>query len=171
MDSQHISIAQVTRANWRAALLLTVAPEQQRFIADYAPIAALGLAKAYIRPGGLIWTPYAFFAGSRSASEPGATGDANVEMVGFTMLAYEPERADVYWIFHFFIDQRYQGRGFGALALRELIAFIHERHPDCRAIHLTVHPDNRRAQRLYTHAGFRSTGELLDGEPHYALDL
>jgi diamine N-acetyltransferase len=168
-----ISIAEVTQTNWRAALTLSVAPEQQRFIADSAPIAALALAKAYIRPGGLLWTPYAFFADDHTAASaaPAAPADGGNHgaMVGFAMLAYEPESADEYWIFHFFIDQRFQGRGYGALALERLLALIRERHPHCQAVQLLVHPENQRAQRLYTRAGFRATGELRDGEPCYRL--
>src|SRR5713226_10051913 len=101
---EELSIREVTRENWRAALHLAVHPEQQRFIADSAPIAAIALAKAYIRPGGLIWVPYAFYA--------------DAEMVGFTELAYEPGSVDNYWIFHFFIDRHFQGRGYGKEALR-----------------------------------------------------
>jgi diamine N-acetyltransferase len=164
-----ISVAEVTRANWRATLSLGVAPAQQRFIADYAPIAMLALAKAYIRPGGLVWTPYAFFAHDTQATAD-APAAADSVMVGFTALAYAPESADDYWLFHFFIDQRYQGRGYGALALDHLLALIRELHPRCRAIQLTAHPENLRAQRLYTRAGFRATGELLDGEPRYRLE-
>jgi diamine N-acetyltransferase len=165
-----ITIAEVTRTNWRAALILGVAPEQQRFIANSAPIAALALAKAYIRPGGLVWTPYAFFAHDHTvASKTPANGGEDDTMVGFAMLAYEPESADEYWIFHFFIDQRFQGRGYGALALERLLALIRERHPHCQAVQLLVHPENQRAQRLYTRAGFRATGELRDGEPCYRL--
>ena len=164
-----ISVAEVTRANWRATLSLGVAPEQQRFIAEYAPIAALALAKAYIRPGGLVWTPYAFFAPATEVMDDALT-DADGVMVGFTMLAYAPESADDYWLYHFFIDQRFQGRGYGALALDQLLALIRTRHPRCHAVQLTTHPQNQRAQRLYTRAGFRATGELLDGEPRYRLE-
>lgn len=134
---ERVTIEEVTRANWRATLALGVAPEQQRFIADYTPIAALALAKAYIRPFGFVWTPYAFYAQGEgeSAAEPEG------ELVGFTMLAHTPESADDYWLFHFFIDQRFQGRGYGELAL----------------------------QRLYARVGFRPTGAMLDGEPRFIL--
>lgn len=67
-----LSLQEVTRENWRATLSLAVLPEQQLFIADYTPIAAIALAKAYIRPAGLLWVPYAFYA--------------DAEMVGFTEL-------------------------------------------------------------------------------------
>ena len=43
-----VTVHRVTRANWRDALLLAVRPDQQRFIAGYAPIAAIILSKAYV---------------------------------------------------------------------------------------------------------------------------
>ena len=152
-----LSLQAVTQENWRTTLGLAIFPEQQRFIAEYVPIAAIALAKAYIRPGGLIWVPYAFYA--------------DMEMVGFTELAYEPESPDNYWIFHFFIDCHYQGQGYGQQAIRLLLQFIRDHHPQCQAIQLTVHPENDRAKHLYTGAGFRPTGAIFSGEPVYRLTL
>jgi diamine N-acetyltransferase len=152
-----LSLQEVTRENWRATLDLTVFPEQQRFLADYVPIAAIALAKAYIRPGGLVWVPYAFYN--------------NGEMVGFTELAYEPGSQDTYWIFHFFIDCHYQGRGYGKEAILLLNQFIRDHHPQCQALQLTVHPENDHALHLYTNAGFRPTGEVFSDEPVYRLAL
>lgn len=157
MQVKVLSIRPVTRDNWRTALELAVRPEQQQFVADYTPIAAIALAKAYIRPAGLAWEPYVFFV--------------DTEMVGFSELAYEPERLDTCWIFHFFIDYRYQGQGYGKTALRLLLQFVRDHHLSCRAVYLTVHPDNLSARRLYTGAGFRPTGDILDGEPVYRLSL
>ena len=146
---------EVTRENWRASLELTVFPEQHKFIANYVPIAAIALAKAYIRPGGLVWVPYAFYN--------------NEDMIGFTELAYEPGSLEDYWIFHFFIDHRYQGRGYGKEGLSILLQFIKDHHPQCQAIHLTVHPENDHAKHLYTSAGFRPIGTELSDEPVYKL--
>jgi diamine N-acetyltransferase len=154
---REVTLREVTRENWREALTLTVRPEQQRFTADYAPIAAIALAKAYIRPGGAIWTPYAIYAGET--------------MMGFCALAYEPETTDQYWLFHFFIDQRYQGQGYGRMGLAQLIALVRREHPRCAMLQLVVHPENTRAQRLYTAAGFQPTGELRWDEPVYQLAL
>lgn len=156
-----ITLAEVTRENWRAALALGVAPDQQRFVSEHAPIAALGLAKAYIRPGGLVWLPLAI-----SVRDGRLPDDA---LVGFVTPAYASEESDNCWIFHFFIDARYQGRGYAGAALRALLALIRERLPRCSTVRLTVHPENERAQRLYHGAGFRATGDLIDGEPLYAL--
>lgn len=152
-----MSLRAVTQANWRATLGLEVHPDQQRFIADSTPIAAIALAKAYIRPGGAVWEPYAIYTGST--------------LVGFLELAYTPGSHDDYWVFHFFIDQRFQGRGYGQAALAQLIALVQERYPDCHTLRLVVHPENTRAQQLYTRAGFRATGELRWDEPVYQLAL
>lgn len=151
----NLTIREVTRENWRNALRLAVHPDQQRFIADIVPIAAIALAKAYIRPRGWLWLPYVFYVGT--------------EMIGFTELAYEPESSDNFWIFHFFIDRAYQGQGYGKQALLLFLDFIKQQHPHSRSIRLTVHPENVRAQRLYSGAGFQPTGDSLEGEPVYRL--
>jgi len=77
MRSSNFLLWPATHANWRATLSLAVHPEQQRFIADYTPIAAIALAKAYIRLDGLVWLPYAIYA--------------DAEIVGLIELAYEPD--------------------------------------------------------------------------------
>src|SRR3954465_11948740 len=97
-----ITLREITRENWRAALSLAVHPDQQRFIADHTPIAAIVLAKAYIRPDGLEWEPYAIYA--------------DAEMVGLIALAYAPASRDQYWVYHFFIDRAQQGKGYGKAA-------------------------------------------------------
>ncbi|MBV8821305.1 MAG: N-acetyltransferase [Ktedonobacteraceae bacterium] len=152
-----LSLREVTRENWRTALHLAVHPEQQGFIADYVPIAAIALAKAYVRPGGLIWTPYAFYT--------------TRDMIGFTELAYEPGSSENYWLFHFFIDHRYQGQGYGKQALRLFLQFLKQNHTQCEVLQLTVHPENDRARHLYMSIGFRPTGAEIDHELVYKLTL
>lgn len=154
---EDLALREVTQENWRAALRLTVHPDQQRFVAEYAPIVAIALAKAYVRLGGATWSPYVIYAGTT--------------MVGFVELAYEPDTSDQYWVFHFFIDQRFQGRGYGTAALRRFIELVQHAHPSCQMLQLVVHPENLRAQHLYTAAGFHSTGTERWGEPVYQLAL
>ena len=143
-----MSLREVTQENWRATLGLGVHPDQQRFVADSTPIAAIALAKAYIRPGGAMWEPYAIYTGST--------------LVGFLELAYTPGSHDEYWVFHFFIDQRFQGRGYGKAALARLIALVQERYPDCHTLHLVVHPENAsRATALYARRFSRHRRDTL----------
>jgi diamine N-acetyltransferase len=152
-----ITLREITHTNWRATLSLAVHPEQQRFIADHAPIAAIVLAKAYIRPDGLEWVPYAIYA--------------DAEMVGLVALAYVPGSQDQYWVYHFFIDRSHQGKGYGKAAFQACIQLICELHPDCRQLNLAVHPENSRAQQLYTSLGFQPDGREMWGEPVYSLKL
>ncbi len=157
-----ISLREVTRENWRATLRLAVHPDQRRFVAgDDAPITAIALIKAYVRTGGVSWAPYVIVAGAGETEK----------MVGFVALAYEPESADEYWVFHFFIDRRYQRRGYGAAALVRLIELVRREQPRARMLRLVVHPENQPAHRLYTRAGFRATGTERWGEPVYQLTL
>jgi diamine N-acetyltransferase len=148
---------EVTQENWRAAMQLGVAPEQQHFVAGVEPVVALALAKAYIRPAGLLWVPYVFFADS--------------DMVGFAELAYEPGSLSNYWLFHFFIDRRFQGHGYGKKALQVFLHYIRDQHPNCQTFSLTVHPENHRAQHLYESAGFRPAGKEIEEELLYQLKM
>lgn len=152
-----ITLRPVTRENWRETLTLTVRPDQQPFVADYAPVALIGLAKAYVGALGLSWIPYLIAADDES--------------VGFVALAFQPDSADDYWIFHFFIDQHYQGKGYGKQALQALLGEARQRHPNCQAVQLTVNPENIPALRLYTSAGFAATGEQGFDDPIYRLTL
>ncbi len=152
-----VSICVVTQDNWRAALQLGVPPEQLHLVAGMAPIVALALAKAYIRPWNKEWVPYVF--------------SADGAMIGFAELAYEPGSIANYWLFHFFIDQHYQGHGYGKQALLVFLQTIREQHPTCETFQLTVHPENQRAQHLYETVGFRPTGTELGGEPLYHLKM
>ena len=139
------------------ALALSVQPDQQRFVADYAPIVLVGLAKAYVSPLGLTWLPFAIYAAH--------------EMIGFLELALDPGSTDEYWMYHFFIDERYQGQGYGKKALAAFIEHVERHYPECRYINLTVHPDNLSAQKLYAAAGFVRTRDEAFGEPLFRLHI
>lgn len=150
-----ITLQPVTENNWGATLQLTVHPTQQRFVAAFTPIAAIALAKAYIRPFGWHWLPYAIYA--------------DQQMVGFFAIALEPKQPADSWLFHFFIDQHRQGRGYGKQAMQTLIELIKTEQPTCTGISLVVHPANVVAQSLYQQSGFVATGEERWGEPVYRL--
>jgi diamine N-acetyltransferase len=154
---QLLTIQPVTRANWRAALRLSVLPEQQQFVSEYTPIAAIALAKGSIGDLGMQWSFHAFYRSE--------------EMIGFVALAHKPEQSSVYWVVHFFIDARFQGQGYGKEALELLLKMIVQQHPACQVIKLTVDAENTVAQHLYTQAGFLPTGELLGDEPVYQLQV
>ncbi len=150
-----ITLQDVDHDNWRLALKLTVHPDQRRFVSEIFPVASIALAKAYIRPEGMIWLPYVICADD--------------ELVGFFQLVYPPETYEFCWMFHFFIDESHQGKGYGKIALSTILRMIKHDHPTCQKIQLTVHPENAVAQRIYTKAGFQPTGKIRRDEPVYEL--
>jgi diamine N-acetyltransferase len=153
-----ITLVEVNTDNWWDTLQLSVHPEQLRFVAEYSPIAAIALAKAFIRPHDMIWTPYAIYADG--------------QLVGFIELACKPESERQYWLYHFFIDQLHQGKGYGKQALNVFIQLVQENYALCRELRLSVHPDNSVAHQLYSRRGFQPTGEGMDnGELVYALRI
>lgn len=152
-----ITLKLVDESNWRQALTLSVLPSQQHFVADHLPVVAIALAKAYIRPDGLTWQPYAIYA--------------DQQMVGFVEVALERHQPDDCWLFHFFIDHNHQGRGYGRAAMQALIRLIKQTQPTCTAMCLVVHPENAAAQLLYHRIGFEATGEYRWGEPIYRLSF
>jgi diamine N-acetyltransferase len=152
-----VSVRPITSDNWRAALALTVSPDQLPFVSGSPAPVALALAKAYIRPGGTTVTPFGIYAAE--------------QIVGFFALLHEPGRADRCWLNHLLIDCRYQRRGYGSAALGAIVGLLGEQYPRCESLNLTVSPGNDAAARLYRRRGFVATGELVDGEAWYRLPL
>lgn len=136
----------VTDANWQTALALDIEPDQR----DFTPSVAISLAKAYIQPDGLAYDPVAIYAGAT--------------MVGFYSFIYKPGDLRYCYLGGFLIDKAHQGRGYGRAALADFIATVQRSYPQCRDILLSVHPQNERAQQLYTRLGFVKTGDIYDGE-------
>lgn len=137
-----IRLAEVTGENYRRCCALTVAPEQEHFVAPATTI----LARAY------------------AYREDGATariicdGDA---MVGL-LLARRWAEGSCYILDQFFIDRRFQRRGYGrgavALLLEELRA-----EAVFPAVVLCCCEEDEAALHLYQQAGFSPTGER-DGD-------
>jgi diamine N-acetyltransferase len=156
-DAPLVTLRAIRSDNWRAALALTVLPEQLPFISDSPAPVALALAKAFVQPGNMTVTPLGIYAGD--------------QIIGFFALLHEPGRGDRCWIIHFLIDSRHQRRGYGSAALHAIVAMLKEQYPHCQSVNLTVNPSNHAAQHLYRRFGFVETGEEAFGEPWYRLPL
>lgn len=63
----------------------------------------------------------------------------------------------------FRVSKPYQGRGFGAAALRLAGQWIKTERPVIAHVMLTVNADNAGASALYMRCGFRPTGIVLQG--------
>ncbi|MGM0853490.1 MAG: GNAT family N-acetyltransferase [Bacillota bacterium] len=152
-----INIKLISSDNWRDALELSVHDEQEKFVASIHPPVAIALAKAYVRPGGKVVEPYGIYHHNK--------------MVGFFNLHYTPGSNDDYWLFHFFIDKRFQRNGLGSKTLNELIRHIKSTHPSCNRLNLTVHPENEAGRSFYLKFGFSEDNILTFDEPTFSISI
>ena len=86
--------------------------------------------------------------------------------IGFYVIHPELRDTSCWWLGWIALDIRYQGCGYGRLALTDAMLRL-RRMPGCRRIRLLVAPDNARARGLYQQFGFEpvgcwpSTGEFI----------
>ena len=148
-----ISLRPIDSSNYRECIELSVAPDQQRFVAPNLQ----SLADAYV------W---------REAAEPFAVYSDD-EMVGFALLfpladggdddsIPEPGTERGYILVRLMVDGRFQGRGYGRAALDAIIELIRGR--GLPTVRLSVVPENEQALDFYRRNGFAETGEIHGGE-------
>jgi diamine N-acetyltransferase len=154
-----VSLREITNKDVRAVCLLDVGPDQDRLVAPNA----VSIAQAH-------FSPEAWFRAIYADSMP----------IGFAMLEdwsqvldrepklYEGERYVSLW--RFMIDHRYQGLGFGAQAIRLLIAHARSR-PNVKNMLLSFVPKENNPEPFYQRFGFIRTGEEDDGELIMRLTL
>ena len=58
------------------------------------------------------------------------------------------------WLDCFMIDEKYQGRGYGKIALKKILPILFEQY-QCQTIYLSVHVENKNAIKLYETLGFK----------------
>lgn len=94
------------------------------------------------------------------------------KMVGFTMFAFDEDYEDPndrYWLWRFMIDKSLQGKGYGTLALKEIISYFKKN--GAHNIKLSTKESNVAALSLYHRFGFQENGEMNDGEIVLNLNL
>ena len=97
---------------------------------------------------------------------------ADGKAVGFTMFAFDEEHEDPndrYWLWRFMIDENLQGQGIGKEALKQIIVYFKEN--GATNIRLSTKASNLKAISLYKSFGFKETGEVIDGEAVFELNL
>ena len=144
-----IELREITKENLREIFRLKVAPEQERFVAPNA----VSLAQAYFD------RDIAWFRGIYAGDTP----------VGFVMLHDEPA-ARKYYLWRFMVDHRYQGRGYGARALTQIIEYVRGR-PGAHEMFTSVVPGDGCPGAFYEKLGFAYTGEIDEGERVMRLAL
>lgn len=138
-----IELRPITPDNWRTRL--KVSPEQERFVAS--PAVLLARAYAYREQGSRAFVIY--------------DGDTPVGMALY-YIWYDEDGCGAYDFSQLFIDERYQHRGFGLEAARQILDMMREDGRFERAT-LCYIEGNDEARRLYEKLGFTHTGEA-DGD-------
>ena len=116
-------------------------------------------------------------ANEANAEQPGVARPfaiyADDKLVGFCMFAFNPEDEDEddrYWLWRFMIDKNEQGKGYGQVALAEIIKYYRENGAD--KVYVTTAPENTCGIHVYHNAGFQETGEFdEDGDVELMLVL
>ena len=149
-----VSLREITADTVRSIIRLVVAPEQERFVANNA----ISLAEA-------LFTPEAWYRAIYLDELP----------VGFVMLYDEtlgssPPVDPQLGIWRFMIDSKYQGKGIGGEALKQVIQ--HARSKGVSPLLLVSYvPGHGSPEGFYRGYGFVPNGEVEDGEIVMALDL
>lgn len=136
-----VELRAITQDNFDAVIALQVAEDQRDFLDSNVE----SLAWAYVAPE---CHPLVIYS-----------GDAPV---GFATFGYVPADGRC-WIIHFMVDERWQGRGIGRVALEQLLDRMSAESGGENLL-VAVNPDNVVALRLYEAFGFRDTGRRQNGE-------
>jgi len=143
-----IQLLEINRNNWEQVISLNVHDEQNSFIASNL----YSLAQSKYEPE---CKPLAIYK--------------DCLLVGFVMYVVPSVQVDDYWIFRLMIDKNYQQKGYGKIALQQLIDLI-KQDKDYNKIYLSFKPENHIAKTMYERMGFISTGKIEDGEIVYVLN-
>ena len=146
-----VSLREVTKDTVRRVSLLDVGPGQDGLVAPNA----FSIAQAHFHPE-------AWFRAIYADNEP--VGFAMLE--DWTQVANAPPQlwrdAPYVSLWRFMIDHRYQKHGFGAAAIRLLIAQANSR-PGAKNMLLSFVPTQNNPEGFYQRFGFERTGEM-DGD-------
>jgi diamine N-acetyltransferase len=149
-----VCLRPINESNREAVEALEVAPDQQRFVSN----AADSIREAAKEPDGraLYWAIY-----------------AEGTPVGFVMISDDVGSPDYFpqYLWKLFIDQRYQGQGYGTATL-DLIAEYFRRRPEVEVMRTSAGQGKGSPIGFYERHGFEQTGDIVfDNEVLLQLKL
>ena len=136
-----IKLDEITADNLEVVLKLNVSKEQENFVST----TAYSLAQAYVYRENAY--PFAIYADDT--------------LVGFIMFGFY-ELRNQYTLWKFLIDEKYQNKGYGKMALALGIEYMKKQY-DIKEMYTGVAIDNDVAERLYHSVGFQLTGLIENG--------
>ncbi len=154
IEPSRVTLREITEDTVVSIVKLSVAEHQKGFVATNA----VSLAQA-------LFSKEAWYRGIYVGDEP----------AGFVMLYDEslreprPEAPEI-GVWRFMIDERFQGRGVGRVALQMVIDHVRAKGL-FTTLELSYVPAEGNPEPFYRSLGFRPTGRIDDGEVVLALDL
>ncbi|WP_150270003.1 GNAT family N-acetyltransferase [Paenibacillus tepidiphilus] len=144
-------LVDVTRENWLRVVLLTTNKDNRHTLdEEFVASNAYSIVESFFEES---WTIKAI--------------EHEGNMIGFAMYGI-PENGSFHEIRRFMIDRRFQGHGYGKLALALIVEDMQEQF-GCEEIYLSTDPLNTKGKYVYESFGFVSTGQMLDDEELYVL--
>lgn len=137
-----ISLQAINGENWETCVALKPKPEQMGLVASNL----YSIAEAQFLDG---------------FSSMGIYKD-NM-MIGYALYGLDPDDHH-YWIYRFMIDERFQGKGYGSMAIAKVIDDVRKKEDRTDDLVLGYKPDNVIARKLYVKAGFVEEGLAPWGE-------
>ena len=136
-----IKLDEITADTLEVVLKLKVSKEQENFVST----TAYSLAQAYVYRENAY--PFAIYADDT--------------LVGFILFGFY-ELRNQYTLWKFLIDEKYQNKGYGKMALALGIEYMKKQY-DIKEMYTGVAIDNDVAERLYHSVGFQLTGLIENG--------
>ena len=142
--NKNLYLKKIEESNFIECFNLKLKVEQERFVSH--PIRSLAQAYVYYNQ----CTPFAIYKDST--------------MVGYVMVIYDYDE-ETYNIWHMMIDEKYQCKGYGAIAVELCIDYI-KLMPFGKSneVILTCNKENSHAIYIYKKLGFKATGEVDEDE-------
>ena len=144
----NVQLLEIARENWEQVITLKVHDEQNNFVASNL----YSLVQSKYQP----------------ECKPLAIYD-DCLLVGFIMYVIPTVEQNDYWIYRLMIDKNHQQKGYGKIAMQQIIDMI-KQDKEYTKIFISFEPNNLVAKTLYESLGFISTGEIDDGEIVYVLN-
>ena len=142
--SKELKLRKIDESNFIECFNLRLAEGQDRFVSH--PIRSLAQAYVYYNQ----CTPFGIYS--------------NDTIVGYVMVIYDYDE-ETYNIWHMMIDEKYQGKGYGSIAIKLCIDYIKSKpFGSSNDVILTCNIDNSIAIHIYEKIGFKDTGERDDNE-------
>lgn len=142
--SKELKLRKIDESNFIECFNLSLGEGQDRFVSH--PIRSLAQAYVYYNQ----CTPFGIYS--------------NDTIVGYVMVIYDYDE-ETYNIWHMMIDEKYQGKGYGSIAIKLCIDYIKSKpFGASNDVILTCNIDNSIAIHIYEKIGFKDTGERDDNE-------